>query len=56
MVQQSAISCLIARASKAVAKLRSRFIKYPTFTEAKAVREGFHEIGKFPGMHFGIAR
>jgi len=51
-ITQPTVSNIILRVSKAIAKCRSRFIRYPSHEEAACVRERFYEIGNFPGDRY----
>jgi len=46
---QSTVSRLIKKVSVELAKLRPKFIKFPTHEEAEIVRSRFYEIAGFPG-------
>jgi len=46
---QPTISKLVRRVSTAIARLRSRFVKFPNFEDAERTRRAFYEIASFPG-------
>jgi hypothetical protein len=47
---QGTVSRIIKRVSRAICKYRRKFLKYPTFEDAAIIRQGFYNIGKFPGI------
>jgi len=49
---QGAVSRIIKRVSRAICKRRPEFLKYPTFEEAAIIRQGFYNIGGFPGKNY----
>jgi hypothetical protein len=48
-VSQGTVSNVVKRLSRAIAKLNSRFIRFPSNVEAPRIRQKFFEIGGFPG-------
>ena len=48
-LSQPTISNLIKRVSEAIAKMRDRFVKFPSFAEATKTRREFYAISGFPG-------
>lgn len=61
-VSQPTVSNLVKRVSTAIAKLRKKFIKYPTFAEAPVVRTAMYNIANdansgtrgFPGIKLTV--
>ena len=48
-VSQSTMSSLVKRVSTAIARMCSRFVKFPTFAEANKTRQEFYTICNLPG-------
>lgn len=49
-IHQSTVSRIVKRISTAIAKLRQRFISFPTSDELSDVRRKFYQIADFPGV------
>jgi len=53
-LSQPSICTTVHKISRAIAKYRSMYVKYPTETEAVGIRQKFYELAQFPGK--SIAR
>lgn len=49
-LSQPTICNLVKRVSSAIAKLRGRFVRFPSAQEAEGIRRGFFELANFPGV------
>jgi len=48
-LSQGTISKLVKRVSRALARLRSRFVQFPLYEAAERTRQAFYQIAQFPG-------
>lgn len=49
-VHQTSVCRIVHRTSEAIAKLRSRFVKFPNSSEQQILKSQFHKIANFPGV------
>ncbi len=49
-IHESSVSRIIRRVSMAIASLRGQYITFPTGNNARAVNQGFMQVGGIPGI------